>query len=265
MRGVSVTGRAVGLAALLGVVWAVLAWAPASWLADAVGAATHGQVMLADARGSWRDGSARVVLTGGGDSRAAAVAPGRLAWQVDCAGLWRGAVGLRLDWGAIAPQPLRLQAQAGIGRWALRQSAATSAWDAHVPAALLEGLGTPWNTLALQGRIDLELRRLALESSGGRMRLAGSVRADFADMSSRLSTISPLGSYTLQVHGDGPGAALELETVSGALRLHGKGGWNGTQLQFSGRADAAPDQQQALAGLLGLLGQRDGDGVRIAL
>ncbi|SCC95853.1 conserved hypothetical protein [Thiomonas sp. X19] len=290
------------LAGLLGLLLAFVLFAPASWLAASVARASQQHVLLAQAQGTWRDGSAQVVLAGGAQSRGAALAPGRLHWRIGLGGIWHGQVELVLRWPELAAAPLRLRAQLGVGGWSLRQLAAsardaatpaaqafeetkdrsrvastplggvrsrtsggTQAWQAQLPADLLEGLGTPWNTLALQGRIGLSLRHASLESAAGRLRLNGEIRVDAADMSSRLSTVAPLGSYILRIHGDGANAGIDLSTRSGPLILAGHGVWNGQRLQFDGTARAGAGQEQALANLLSLLGQREGDHVRISL
>ena len=264
------------LAGLVGLLVAAVLFAPATWLANAVASASQQRVLLTQAQGYWRDGSAQVVLAGGAQSRGAALAPGRAHWRIDLAGIWHGQFDVVLRWPELAEAPLRLRAQVGIGGWSLRQvqtpatgltplAAQTAAWQAQLPAALLEGLGTPWNTLALQGRIGLALQHASLESAAGRLRLNGEIRVDAADISSRLSTVAPLGSYILRIRGDGANAGIDLSTHSGPLILAGRGVWNGQQLQFNGTASAGAGQEQALANLLSLLGQRDGDHVRISL
>ena len=66
----------------LGLLLALLAFAPAAWLANRVASASGDYVRLADARGTvWR-GSAVLVLTGGPGSRDASVLPGRLSWTL---------------------------------------------------------------------------------------------------------------------------------------------------------------------------------------
>ncbi|OIQ91622.1 hypothetical protein GALL_264830 [mine drainage metagenome] len=252
------------LAGLLGLLWVIVAEAPASWLGAAVAAASQQRVLLAQTQGTWRDGSARVVLAGGPQSRGATLAPGVLHWRIGLTGLWHGRIRLGLRWPGLAETPLQLAVQAHIGGWTLRQVQPPD-WQALVPAALLEGLGTPWNTLALRGGIALAFHNASLESAAGRLRLMGAVQVKASDMSSRLSTVAPLGSYLLRVHGDGAKADMQLSTLSGPLILAGKGVWNGQQLQFAGTAQAAAGQEEALANLLSLLGQREGDKVRIGL
>jgi general secretion pathway protein N len=76
-------------------------------------------------------------------------------------------------------------------------------------------------------------------------------------MSSRLSTLKPMGSYRLSVQG-GSGVAFTLETLEGSLQLTGSGQWVGDRLRFEGVASAPPERRVALANLLNILGQRDG-------
>ena len=113
--------------------------------------------------------------------------------------------------------------------------------------------------------VHVRLQDLSLRMAAGRLDLGGSLRAEAMDMSSRLSTLAPLGSYRVDVEGRGASASVRLSTLSGALILAGDGVWNGQRMQFSGTARAAPGREQSLATLLGLLGPRQGDHVRIGL
>ena len=76
-RGAGVRWAAAGI--VLGVLLALVAFAPAAWLAGSVASATGQRVLLADARGTVWNGSAVAVLTGGEGSRDASSLPGRLA------------------------------------------------------------------------------------------------------------------------------------------------------------------------------------------
>ncbi len=253
---------ALWLAAACGVLSALLAAAPASWVAAAVDAASAQRVQLAEARGSWRNGSALLVLRGGAHSEDAALAPGRLSWHVGLGQLWRGHVQLQLRDTALSPTPLQCLIALRPSAWQLRQ---LGPWRAQLPAALLQGLGTPWNTLALQARLELSAKDVELGSTEGRATLRGNIDLDILDVASRLSPIAPLGSYRLQLHGTGASATVALSTIGGPLQLSGDGVWNGQQWHFNGRGSTAPQHAAELASLLGLLGQPAGDHVRITL
>jgi len=90
---------------------------------------------------------------------------------------------------------------------------------------------------------------------------------DMQDMASRLSSIKPLGAYVLTMDWRGQQAPLSLKTVKGPLLLSGTGALTNGRLQFSGRAQAEAGQEEKLANLLNLLGQRrrEGDKNVIAL
>ena len=77
-------------------------------------------------------------------------------------------------------------------------------------------------------------------------------------LSSRVATVQPLGSYRVQLQG-GDTPTLTLSTLEGPLRLTGSGQWVGRRLRYSGEARADPGLEAALANLLNLLGRRQGD------
>lgn len=239
--------------AVLGLALALLLFLPARWVAQSVQRVSFGQVLLHDARGTLWNGSARLILAGGVGSDAAASLPGRLSWRLRPA--MESGLGLAWQLGAdcCLPQPWH---GALVWHWAgarLRVSDGASQW----PALLLTGLGTPWNTIAAQGQLNLSTHGLVLTWVAGRVQIAGSAQLDALDMSSRLSTLRPMGSYRLSVQG-GSVPVLQLTTLDGALKLKGQGQWVGGRLRFTGEAAAAPESQEVLANLLAIIGRREG-------
>ncbi|KQR63277.1 general secretion pathway protein GspN [Acidovorax sp. Leaf160] len=241
------------LGLLLGVLPAMALFAPARWLAAGVARASAGQVQLAEPRGTVWNGSAQLLLTGGGGSQDRAALPGRLQWRLRPA--WAGVrAELRADCCTSAAEPLRVALRAGWGTAHVALADGRSQW----PAAVLAGLGTPWNTVQPQGQLQLSTQALTLSWADGRMQLGGSLQLDALDMSSRLSTLRPMGSYRLALQGSGPAPTLTLTTLGGALLLQGSGQWVGNRLRFTGEASAAPDREAALANLLNIIGRRNG-------
>lgn len=261
--------RWLWLAALLGVLWALLWQSPASWLSAAVWTASGQRVLLAQAQGTWRDGSALLVLEGGAGSRGATVLPGVMHWTVSLRNLWRGHLLTRIDWPAVSAQSLQVDTRLGWSQTsvALRPvgGGPDAPWQGTLPLSVLSGLGTPWNTVALRGQAQFTLRGLHLESVAGRMRLGGQVQIDLPDVASRLSVVAPIGSYTLTITGQGADAQVDLRSDKGPLLLQGKGVWNGQALQFLGTGRAAPGNEAAMANLLSLLGCPEGDHTRISI
>ncbi|KQP23281.1 type II secretion system protein N [Pseudorhodoferax sp. Leaf267] len=237
----------------IGLVLALVLFAPARWLALAIESASERHVLLRDARGTVWNGSAQLVLAGGIDSRDATALPERLHWRIRPSGLG-AAVALQAS--CCMDQPWQLRAQP---RWT---GALVSVADgrSHWPAAMLAGLGTPWNTVQPEGLLALSTQGLAAEWISNRLVLNGSMRLEATDLSSRLSTLKPMGSYRLTLAGgaqDGP-ASLQLETISGSLQLTGSGQWVGSRLRFDGVASAAPERIDALSNLLNIIGRRNG-------
>ncbi len=240
---------------LLGAVAAIVAFAPASWLAGAVNEASHQRLLLADARGTvWR-GSAVPVLSGGADSRSAALLPGRLSWSLGLRGL---ALELRLRQPCCLTDELVLLLRPGLGRLSVEMPggpAALGEW----PAAWLAGLGAPWNTLQPEGSLRLSSPGASLDIAAGRWRLNGQASLELRDIGSELTTLDRLGSYVVHIDGsNAQGPSLSLSTLDGALLLNGQGQWSGSRLRFRGEARAAPGFEGALDNLLNILGRRQG-------
>lgn len=250
----SLAGLAVGAA--LG----VLLFAPASWMAALLAQATGSRLQLSEPRGTvWR-GSARLVLSGGAASRDALVLPGRIDWRLRPQGQ---GLSLQLRAACCATEPLVLDARARWGGWSLAVADNRSQW----PAAALAGLGAPWNTLQAQGRMVISVQGLSVEWRDGRSSVLGRASLDALDLSSRLSTLRPIGSYRLRLTGNGLSAPpqLQLETLQGSLKLSGRGQWNGTRWNFRGAASAAAEHELVLGNLLNIVGRRQGATSVIAL
>ena len=247
---------AIGGAAV-GVLGALLAFAPAAWLAGAVAQATDQRLLLADARGTVWNGSSVAVLTGGQGSRDASSLPGRLGWTLHLKGL---GLELQLQHACCLNGTVALQVKPGFGRTEFIL-VPPAGWVGQWPAALMGGLGTPFNTMQLGGSVRLESKALRIESVQGRWLVDGRADFDIVEASSRLSTLESLGTYRLSVFGDAanPGISLlSLSTSGGALQLSGTGTWGPAGVRFRGEARASALEEAALSNLLNIIGRRDG-------
>ncbi|TXI20613.1 MAG: type II secretion system protein N [Roseateles sp.] len=244
--------------AVLGLLIVLVAFAPASWLARALASATEGHLLLADTRGSIWNGSGVLVLSGGAGSRDASALPGRLRWQMRLQG---AGLQLALQQDCCVNQQLLLGLRPGLGRLAISVDSQAD-WLARLPAGWLAGLGTPWNTLQLGGSLRLSARELKFERVQGRWLQSGDLQLDLVNLSSRLSTLAPLGSYRLSLTADtaNPGVSqLRLSTLEGALQLYGQGTLSASgKSRFVGEASAAPGREEALNNLLNIIGRRQG-------
>jgi len=238
---------------VLGALVCLMLFAPARWFGGWLQQASGGQLLLQDARGTLWTGSARLTLAGGAGSTDAATLPGRLQWQLRPTLLGSLGLALQLSADCCLQQPWTWRLALGWGQVQLALSDSTSQW----PAQLLSGLGTPWNTVNAQGQLALTTQALTLSWSAGRLQVAGVAQLDALDMSSRLSTLQPMGSYRFSLSG-GAVPALALSTLGGALQLSGQGEWVAGKLRFIGEASSAPESQAALSNLLNIIGRRDG-------
>ncbi|MES2831936.1 MAG: type II secretion system protein N [Pseudomonadota bacterium] len=238
-------------AASLAVMGTVLFFCPAAWLAPVVERQTGGRFTLGDAQGSiWR-GSAFVGAAASSFDPIVPLLPGRFVWRLSPAVLL-GVVDATLENSQVLEQPVQITGS--WSRWQISPATLT------LPAERLVALGAPLNTIVPQGEMKLSWGVLQLVREGQLLEMTGATQLDLLDIGSRLSPIKPLGTYRLRMDWQGQKAALELSTLKGPLLLSGTGGLDSGRWRFSGRAQAAPGQEEKLTNLLNLLGQRRQDG-----
>lgn len=251
MRHAASTGRWALAGLLFGTVVAVVLWAPARWLARVVQDLSQSQIRLEQPRGTVWNGTAQLALAGGTGSSDTVALPGFVTWRIRPA--W-GGLNIDLNASCCTPQPLRIAARAvGLSGVHVDLSDHQSSW----PTSLLAGLGTPWNTLQLQGQLAVRSQGLTLDMTRDQVAVAGQMQVDAMQVSSRLSTLKPMGSYRVTVQG-GSTPTVQLQTLDGSLELSGNGQWVGSRLRFEGMATAQADRIEALSNLLNIIGRRNG-------
>lgn len=244
------------LGAALGVLVAVVVFAPATWLAARVAGWTGQRVLLTQAQGTVWTGEATLVLSGGPDSRDAAMLPGRLRWRLRPA-----LTGLRLDLeqDCCLNGTVSMRLKPGIGRAEL-ELLPRQGWLGQWPSGLLAGLGTPWNTLQLGGALRLSSPGLKFVQAAGRWSVEGRADFEMLNATSPLVTLEQLGSYRLALFSTPEGRVqTTLETTEGPLQLQGEGTLGPTGLRFRGEAWASPGEESALNNLLNIIGRRQGE------
>lgn len=253
------TSRASWRSALWGCLFgsclATLIWAPSQWLAWVINETTQGRLQWHNMRGTVWTGSAQWSLGEGHGHPSAQVLPGRVAWTLKP--MWAG-MQINIHAPCCTSQPVQVQATlTDWSSWRIHIQDHTSTW----PTAMLSGLGAPWNTLRLSGKLNLKTHGLQLHWLQGRVQFKGNAQLEVENLSSRLSPINPMGSYRLLLVGSTQGApspTLVLSTQQGPLLLSGQGQWAGTRLRFQGEASAQEGHEASFQYLLNLLGRRQG-------
>lgn len=221
---------------------------PAAWVTPQIAKATQGHVNLVDPQGSLWNGSATLMLAAGADAGGATVLPGRVEWRTSFWPLLAGRLHVSVRQTDAMPRPATLDAKFG--------GATLSAGDIALPAALLTGLGAPFNTLDLRGGVRVAWTQWHLI----RTNVFGRFSVTLDDMASRVSQVRPLGSYRVVLQAQGAASTLDLSTLKGPLLLSGHGTIAGGAASFHGEASAAPEARDNLGGLLNLLGRPTGTG-----
>jgi general secretion pathway protein N len=238
-------------AALFSIALTVLAFCPAAWMAAIVEKQTGGRLTLGDAQGTLWRGSAFIGGAPSGTDPVTPLLPGRFAWRLSPAVLI-GIVDLDLDNPSALQQAVKI-----AGNWSQWQVSGSSIL---LPAERLSALGAPLNTVQLSGQMRLSWTPLQIARQGQRVDVTGTMNLRMDDVASRLSPVKPLGAYDMAMDWRGQEARLALKTVKGPMLLSGTGQLVNGRLQFSGRAEAEAGQEERLAVLLNLLGQRRREG-----
>lgn len=240
-----------GLAGLLAVALTVAVFFPAAWLAPLVEAQTDNRLTLGDAQGTIWNGSAFIGGAPSGSEPVTPLLPGRFSWDLSPLVLL-GRVHAQVRNPDALSEPVTITGT--WWRWLV------SAGKVVLPAERLAGLGAPLNTIRPSGTMELSWTPLQLNRRGRVVDLQGTMVLEMTDIASRLSPVKPLGSYRVKFDWSGQQAQMALSTIKGAMLLSGNGRLINGRLQFSGRAEAAEGQEERLANLLNLLGQRRREG-----
>ncbi|SAL63984.1 type II secretion system protein N [Caballeronia telluris] len=239
--------------ALLSVFFTLLAMMPAAWIVPQFSKTTGGHVNLVDPAGSLWQGSASLMLAAGTDGSGATLLPGRIEWTTAFWPLFTGRVHMTMRQTQAMPDAVTVDATL--------RGATVSPGAIVVPAALLSGLGAPFNTLDIDGDVRLSWTDWRVFGRN----TYGQLVVSLNDIGSRVSRVKPLGSYRVVLQAQGASATIDLSTSKGPLMLDGHGTLSPQSTEFHGTASAAPEARENLAGLLNLLGRHtDPDTVALA-
>nr|CBA31601.1 hypothetical protein Csp_D27940 [Curvibacter putative symbiont of Hydra magnipapillata] len=239
----------------LGLLAGTLVFAPARWLAAGLDWAGS-PLQLHNAQGTLWNGSGQ--LTFQSDAQGSTALPGQLEWTLRPAWIHQQP-GLRVQWRAdcCLSQPWIWRISTDLHTVQLQTDDLPSSQPLRMPASMLTGLGTPWNTMQPQGRLELSTRALDIRGGTEGLQLQGALQLDALGVSTSLSTLKPIGSYRFALHG-ATHPDLTLSTLEGALQLRGSGVIQNRRVVFDGEATAADGREDALSNLLNIIGQRQG-------
>ena len=242
---------------------------PISWVSGSLASKTGCRVMLQQPIGTIWQGSAALAFsepnaTEGGCRDPMSVTE-RFHWATSCK-LFSLSCNTELQFPALE--------QAQQIRWSLGKTQ-IAANEIKLPANVLEGLGNPWSTLRPRGELGARWTDINLAGPIGNYMpfgasntpSSGVIRIIISNLTSPISPVKPLGGYEISANIADTGMNWTLSTTSGPLLLKGQGEFSNKggskDMQFSGEANASPESQESLIGLLSLLGKKEGDAYRL--
>ena len=242
---------------------------PVSWVSGFLGGQTACRVVLQEPMGTIWQGSAALGFSEsnamGGGCKSPLAQTERFQWKTSCQILSLSCT-TEIQFSALEkPQ---------IGQWGWGRPLTLIGNEITLPTTILEGLGNPWTTLRPRGTLSARWTDLKWVLRGGNSgsdeaNSSGIIRITILNLTSPISPVAPLGSYEIQANLAQNASSWVLSTSSGPLLLKGAGeighGPGSKGLQFTGEAAAAPEAEDALVGLLSLLGRREGSTYRLKL
>jgi general secretion pathway protein N len=247
----------------------VLARANATWLDWGFGYLSQGRVALAEAQGTLWQGSGRLVLVdiaaqrdANQQSRGAQIqrtslhgvaVPGRVNWRLNPWPLCLGRIDLQLRLDGMS-QDIKVHGSP--------QELSVSQGSLTLPSVDLSRLGSPWSTLRPAGALSMTWEALKFREQG----FDGKVQLELREASAAISPVNPVGSYRVDLSGQGADTGVVLSTLQGPLRLTGNGRFNArTGLSLNAEAIADEAERVRMQSMLGLIGRREGDKIIIKI
>jgi len=242
--------RPLTLAALAAAAYAVflVALMPASYVASRLEASTRGGVQVHEARGSIWSGSGRATVA----TPAGPLALEDLEWRFLPARLVAGRFAF-----AVTGRSAGFASRAELSR-------SLSLWEARDVAIEGQASGAAsFMPLIAHWRPEGKLAAKAALIGWSDREMHGEARLEWHAAAVALSEVRPLGSYRVELRGDGARARVALSTIEGPLEISGQGTITPpTRLAFSGEARARGPAAASLQPLLDLMGPRRADGSR---
>jgi general secretion pathway protein N len=224
---------------------AAIATAPARLVDSGLQRASNGRLRIVEAQGTLWSGSGQIEIRDTGGRTGVTKS---LAWRVVPESLLRGRLVCEVE---LDQSTKRFPVTISLSRIELANA------DISLPAAVL-GLGVPkLAPLGLTGDVLIHVASLSI----ARDEMEGNATLQWRAAGSTLTPVSPLGDYEIRLDGEGMMLHAFLRTISGPLRLDGKGSWtHGDSPAFLAMARVLPQHQQQLAPLLRQIAVERGEG-----
>lgn len=215
--------------------------APASLLGTLLYRLSAGQIELANTQGTIWCGVANPVLH---QRNGSMVVLQKLRWEIATLRLLTGTLSVDFYWeDASQVQPMTVAL--AVSKFELQHI------YVPLPAMLLANISDFLKPAQLRGQVIFKGDWLSWSPAGWQ----GTATADWLNASSLISQVAPLGNYHLNFSAASNGVSFDLNTMSGALRLNGKGVYSmAGGLSFSAMAKAETGKEAALNELLNHLG-----------
>lgn len=225
---------------------ALIAQAPATLVDTGLQRASNGRLRLTQAQGTFWAGTGSIEIRDAGSRNAIVKNTG---WRLLPESLWRGRLVCEVQLeGAARHFPVAVS----LSRIEIGNA------EINFPAAALAFAEPRMKPLRLSGDVLLRTANLSI----GRDGMLGKLTVQWRAAGSSFSPVSPIGSYELQLDGQGKTVHALLSTLQGPLQLDGSGAWTtGRKAEFLATARVPPEIREQLTPLLRLISVQRDEGI----
>ncbi len=228
-------------------VFFLIVTAPASLMEWVLPRLVNGRLEITQPEGGFWHGKAQQVMFKKNDGSQKQL--GSLEWEILILPMFKMelATKVALEHGQNKSQGVVAKS---LGKFHIREMNTT------LPIEVFAELMPTWQIWKPEGDLILKSKDFVIGK-----KLQGEAIAEWLNASVSLSRIKPLGSYHMDLQGDNGVARIRVSTLSGVLRITGKGKWSGDRgVEFQGIAQAEPARKAELQDLLKLMGKEQGNG-----
>jgi general secretion pathway protein N len=228
----------------------LIAMAPATLVDAGLQHLSHGQLQLAEARGTLWCGAGQLEIL---DMKTKTGIARAISWNLVSSSLLRGKMVYRIGIDQHSQNPAVNVFLVTLSR----SDVVLENMEINLPVAVLGMVIPKLAALELGGDMHITMPRLSIAQNS----LEGNATLQWHSTRSALLPISPIGDYELSITGRGSTAQATLHTLQGPLQLDGEGLWmKGHSARFFATAHIPPSLYSQLAPFLRLVAVEQSDG-----
>lgn len=225
---------------------------PSSLIEYKLNKITNGYINIINSSGSIWNGSGSLMFSTKFKEIISTVLQGKIKWRIEFFSLFRGILRIHVFHRNMIPNNIVIEMT--------MNSFFLSKGIISVPIYILNGLGSPFNTLNLHGNMQFIWTDCRIFNKN----IFGNLSIILKNISSSISSVKPLGSYKVFLKNYNKNISsiiFFISTYKGPLIINGEGLISSGSILFNGIAKCSPKYINNLSSLLNLIGKQVDKGI----